>query len=463
MADLKDNYTNKNVTPEELVDLREISWIPLEEIVSDNPAVLVFPPNGLNNTKDKIGDSCVVGITANGYVKTNNLIGFIGVGQTQISIHSRFDQTDKDYFLMCLLNSLYNINIFNFPHGEESVDKLLDILIVLFPTYLNSALRQGVYREYRSFNRNDAAVKGTIDIPRHIRNNIPFSGRIAYHSREYSYDNDVTQLVRHTIEFIKSRPIGAEVLSSIQTRIDIGKIYEATSSYNRQHRNRIIMSNQRGKKHPYYTAYYPLINVCLAILNHERISYSHSETRIYGILFDVSWLWEEYIWSLIRETSIEFNHPKSKEHKDGIKPFENRNIGRFMPDYYVENKIVLDAKYKPFGDNPQGNKYPHSEDLQQVISYMHILNCDIGGFVFPENNSSIDDFNVFERGKLGKLKGKGGFMYQIGFPIPSSNLDYKYFSDAMKMSEVTFKDSIEKLIANSDEHDLILEAKQENA
>ena len=449
MPNLKDNTTNKyvQVTPEELMDLKEISWIPLDEIVADNPHVLVFPPNGLNNTKDKIGDSCVVGITANGCIKTTNLIGFIGVGQTQISIHSRFDQTDKDYFLMYLLNSLYNINIFNFPHGEDRNDKLLDLLIMLFPSYLNSALKQGVYREYRSFNRNDAAVKGTIDIPRHISKNIPFAGKIAYHSREYSYDNDVTQLIRHTIEFIKTRPFGVAVLSSSQIRIDIGKIYEATTSYNRQHRNRIIMCNQRGKKHPYYTAYYPLINICLAILKYERIAYAHSDTRIYGILFDVSWLWEEYIWSLIRETSIGFNHPKSKEHKGSIVPFESGKIGRFMPDYYVEKKIVLDAKYKPFGENPQGNKYPHSDDLQQVISYMHILDCDIGGFVFPDSISSIDDYNVTE---LGKLRGKGGFMYQIGFPIPPSNLDYKHFSDTMKIIEAAFKENIETLIAFSD-------------
>ena len=68
-----------------------------------------------------------------------------------------------------------------------------------------------------------------------------------------------------------------------------------------------------------------------------------------------------------------------------------------MPDYYVENRIVLDAKYKPFGDNPQGNKYPHADDLQQVSSYMHILDCDIGGFVFPD---SIGDYSMFELGKL---------------------------------------------------------------
>lgn len=455
MLNLKDNDINKKVsaTSEELADLKEISWIPLEEIVSNNPDVLVFPPNGLNNTKDKIGDSYIIGITADGCVKTNNLIGFIGVGQTQISIHSRFDQTDKDYFLMYLLNTLNNINIFNFLHGEDRNDKLLDILIMLFPTYLNSALRQGVYREYRSFNRNDAAVKGTIDIPRHISKNIPFAGRIAYHSREYSYDNDVTQLIRHTIEFIKTRSFGVALLSSSQIRIDIGKIYEATPDYNRQHRNRIIMNNQRGKKHPYYTAYYPLINICLAILKHERISYVNSDTRIFGILFDVSWLWEEYIWSLIRETSLEFNHPQSKEHKGAIIPFESSNIGRFMPDYYVEKQIVLDAKYKPFGENSQGNKYPHSEDLQQVISYMHILDCEIGGFVFPDSISSIGDSNVFE---LGKLRGKGGYMYQIGFPIPPSNLDYKCFSYAMKISEIAFKDRIEKLLDCLDDHNIML-------
>ena len=41
-------------------------------------------------------------------------------------------------------------------------------------------MRQGVYKQYRRFRHNDANVHGTIDISRHIRENIPFSEELLH-------------------------------------------------------------------------------------------------------------------------------------------------------------------------------------------------------------------------------------------------------------------------------------------
>ena len=48
-------------------------------------------------------------------------------------------------------------------------------------------------------------MRGTIDINRHLKLNLPFNGRVAYRTREFSHDNHVTELIRHTIEYI-SKP-----------------------------------------------------------------------------------------------------------------------------------------------------------------------------------------------------------------------------------------------------------------
>ena len=62
-------------------------------------------------------------------------------------------------------------------------------------------MRQGVYREYQNYRHNDANLKGTIDVGRHIARNIPFVGNIAYTTRfginchlEY-YDHDVLSTI----------------------------------------------------------------------------------------------------------------------------------------------------------------------------------------------------------------------------------------------------------------------------
>lgn len=40
-----------------------------------------------------------------------------------------------------------------------------------------------------------------------VKKNTPFIGNIAYSQREYSYDNYLMELVRHTIEFMKKNSL----------------------------------------------------------------------------------------------------------------------------------------------------------------------------------------------------------------------------------------------------------------
>ena len=80
---------------------------------------------------------------------------------------------------------------------------MFNLLIFLFPFYLKEAMRKGSFKTYIRNQYNDDNVKGTIDIARHIKKNTPFTGNIAYSHREFSYDNYLMQLIRHTIEFIK--------------------------------------------------------------------------------------------------------------------------------------------------------------------------------------------------------------------------------------------------------------------
>ena len=64
-------------------------------------------------------------------------------------------------------------------------------------------MRKGLFKKYIHRRYNDGNVKGTINIARHIKQNTPFIGNVAYSQREFSYDNSLMELVRHNIEFIK--------------------------------------------------------------------------------------------------------------------------------------------------------------------------------------------------------------------------------------------------------------------
>jgi 5-methylcytosine-specific restriction endonuclease McrBC regulatory subunit McrC len=141
---------------------------------------------------------------------------------------------------------------------------------------------------------NDGNVKGAIDIARHIEKNTPFTGNVAYSQREFSYDNSLMELVRHTIEFIKRKPYGNNLLIKVEDEVKL--VIDATPEYEYNDRQKIIDQNKKNTvRHAYFKEYLALQRLCLLILQHQKHQIGSGSKQIYGILFDGAWLWEEYI------------------------------------------------------------------------------------------------------------------------------------------------------------------------
>ncbi|GMO24966.1 MAG: hypothetical protein Pg6A_12160 [Termitinemataceae bacterium] len=193
-------------------DLSAIANKSLFDLCQDNPDLLIFPQE-LGAYHDDIGKLRICSLQDD-KLTTYNLMGFVGRNDMRLTISSRFTQNDnRDYFLHYMLGKVLSLNIVNLDTTKDN-EGIEDFLPYLFPAYLKKALSQGVFKEYRRNKYNNTNVRGSIDIPRHIRLNIPFVGKIAYNTREYSYDNAVTELVRHTIEHLKTSPLAGSVLTA---------------------------------------------------------------------------------------------------------------------------------------------------------------------------------------------------------------------------------------------------------
>ena len=307
------NYQGKVCSLHDTTDLLSIGNKPIRQLCYENEHLLVFPLS-IDDTDDRIGDSTIVDIYAEDEssvrIKSGNIMGFVGRKNQQMKIYSRFDNQKHDFFLHYMLQKVFSFNIFSLDF-TSSEDNVFEFLVYMFPTMLKKAMRQGIYKEYKRFRHNDANVRGTIDISRHIRENIPFRGTVAYNTRELSFDNSVTELIRHTIEYIKTIPSGDVILSSDKAVDDyIKKLISYTPSYCHTERIKIIQDNLLPCNHPFYTEYTALQKLCIQILRHEEIKYGTDDEKIYGILFDGAWLWEEYLNTLLCEKG--FIHPENK-------------------------------------------------------------------------------------------------------------------------------------------------------
>ena len=171
--------------------------------LSKEDNIFIFP-NDLTHTPDLDKDQKIFE-TVNQEIKTGNVIGFLGCDQERLTISSRFSDKSNDHFLHYLLQKILNINLTSLDVGLSPEDKLYQLLIYLFPKYLQAALRKGLYKEYQRFSHNDSHVKGVIDVGNHLKKNLLLTGNIAYTTREFTYDNSLIQLIRHTIEYIKTQ------------------------------------------------------------------------------------------------------------------------------------------------------------------------------------------------------------------------------------------------------------------
>lgn len=432
---LRDN-TNYSFTAdnfEEYLPLQNIANKKVSDLLDEDGNDLLIYPHSFCQCEDELGKQYLFSLQTQWKEKqctkvlleTGNMVGFIGVNGKSISIHSRFSKNSReDFFLHYMISKVLCINIINLPHGTTD-EQIFDFLLFLFPKLLNEALMQGIYKEYQRNEYNDANVRGVIDINRHLKKNFPFNGRVTYRTREFSHDNPITELVRHTIEYLGKTIFGKTFLEKDEeTRRNVAQIISATPHYSRQEREKVINCNLKAINHPYFSRYAPLQKLCLRILRHEKMKYGKKENKIYGILFDVSYLWEEYIASILIKQ--EFKHPNNRRGTGRIYLTKDNLYPRY-PDFYREHdNIIIDAKYK---------RAINRDDVHQMIAYIYRLKGLNGIFIQPSDKncqnvaSNLLGYGVDYNAKL-----------QIFYyPISQERSDYKQFITDMKQSEDLLK------------------------
>ena len=426
------DYRTKAIIPEELQDLKAIADVEISNItLEDNPNLLVFPDSFESYDRD-FGKKMVCNIVNDGNtLLTNSIVGFIGRNQTQLSIHSRFaNDEDEDYFLHYMLHRVAKINLLNLQHTTNE-DSVFDFLLYLFPLYLKKAINQGMYKQYITRKNNDANVRGVIDVNRHIRYNKPFNGKIAYSTREYSYDNDVTQLIRHTIEFISTYDGGNDILNvDSVTQEAVSQIVSATTYIHNELRS-VINKNLKPIVHPYYSEYAPLQRLCLQILRHEELKYGHEDNEIYGVLIDAAWLWEEYLAEILKG---KYNHYL----KDSGKRFYLfENFQQIIPDYLsLDKKIVADDKYIPLNTEKSYGEEKATAIYYKTITYMYRFCTNKGYLFYPHPDEDVTSVPLKIKTEVAGVN--GGTITKLGLRIPSGCDTFSKFSKLIKKYENEF-------------------------
>jgi 5-methylcytosine-specific restriction endonuclease McrBC regulatory subunit McrC len=437
----------------------------IEELKADEGGILVWP-HSFKECKDELGQMIVLDCKfhVDGKIeslRTGNLVGWIGDGKAQIEINSRFSSTEgQDYFLYYMLSKVFHANIVNMEVGTGSL-KELNLLIFMFPRLLREALIQGLFKQYVKREYNDSNIQGTIDVNRHLRYNYPPNGRIAYRTKEFSYDNSLTQLIRHTIEYMNTLPMGRAILNGCkETEECVRMIVQATPSYQKSARRQVLADNRKVVSHPYFTRYKALQRICLAILRNERISHGEQSDKVHGMLIDVAWLWEEYLACVLAENTGFTHHTSDNAFHLFDKGEET--FQKVIPDYLdAENKLVADAKYIPLHRFDRLDAERGAAIYYKTIMYMYRFNATKGFLFHPCNQEDINYIKEDNEKPLAftinedlissdyKIVDREGYLYELGMIIPNAD-NYETFCDKMRDIETQYKVKIQEYIIHRD-------------
>ena len=432
---------NQNTLKEDFYEISQLSEELADKTLGqlEKEGVFVFPPFIVDS--EDVSKEQFILQTINHHYQSSNVMGFLGLRDQRLTIASRFSTSVQDYFFQYLLEKVLEIpNIVDLNIESHPESQIVDLLMYIFPYYLKKAMRKGLYKKYVYKKYNDINFKGTLDIARHIQQNTPFSGKISYNRREFSFDNSLTELIRHTIEYLNTNKSGKILLQNV--REESSKILQITKNYQRCDRRKIIIKNQQNTLvHAYYQEYRDLQRLCLMILQHEKHQINNGFQRIHGLIFDGAWLWEEYINTLISDL---FYHPMNKSKKGKHWLFTNENgrpQGLIYPDFIGRDptrRMIADAKYKP-SDNI-GNK-----DYLQVLAYMFRFNAEIGFYLYPEcesANSHVMRLNQGTSFESNERVREETSLVKCGLQIPNKVSSYEEFKCKIKKNEEFFLEII---------------------
>ena len=321
-------------------------------------------------------------------LETGNLMGVLrfreGNASVQVEVLSRFDKGDDNFFLNYLLSKAFNCAL-----GAESVSAerspLLELLLdIVFVRRLGEAAKAGLLRHYREFRNNDWNFKGSIDLARHIRENVPLMHGIAYRKREIDLDVPVNRMIllaaltvnRRHPGFFESNADAADALRELRMGVT------------ETHDLRAVLSHRDCRepvRHPFFREVWePLRRIARMILEDERWTLFHEgaeDEEVSGVVFDGSWLWEEYIATVLEP--IRFRHCVRGEsgHFMALRNLNTgRNVGPMIPDFVQQDSggtiaAIADAKYK--------RSSLLRDDRLQMIAYAAVYEAKRVFLVYP--------------------------------------------------------------------------------
>ena len=322
-------------------------------------------------------------------IKFINYVGIIKVNNLIIEILPKISLSNdviKDREMLIFMLSKckkLSVNIDEILNSNILNNSLLDILAKVFSKKLLSELQKGLYKEYVSKEETLGIIRGKILISKSIKENTINKNKMSCKYDEFTEDNLFNAILKRSVNVILLSINNDNVKKELNI---INNILKNVSDIYIS--NNIILNYKLNRMNNRFLECFTLAKL---ILLNSSMDKSLGKENGFSILFEMNYLYEEYIGVLLREVFYDSNIKVNTQEKykyllwNALK--EKNEIG-LKPDIviYKDNKpkVIIDTKWKSSSIN---NREVYSQsDIYQMYAYITTYTeCEEGILLYPKN------------------------------------------------------------------------------
>lgn len=322
-------------------------------------------------------------------VKFNEHVGAIQIGKTLIEVLPKADRNpgsveEEEKWRKILIEMLravggFDIKAPSYSNLKIKPNTILDLYFELFIKEVEYLLHSGLVKQYRKNERNETALKGSLQFARHLQLNLTHQERFFVRYTTYDVKHKLHFILYKTLRLLKQINLNASLNSRIGNLLlnfpEMPDISVSESTFDKLIFNR--------KTLPYKNA----IEISRLILLQYHPDLKKGRNHVLALMFDMNTLWEKFVFVSLLKNKQPDDTITSQTSMNFWQP-QNGNRSSIKPDIVInkdkENCGVLDTKWK----NLNGFK-PAIEDLRQMYSYHEYYNAKKVALVYPGAESGI--------------------------------------------------------------------------
>lgn len=316
-------------------------------------------------------------------------VGVIQVDGVQIEVLPKLDRNggDVNAWRDLLIGMLREVGMFRISAPSSSLltlrsNSILELYFDLFITEVEYLIRTGLVKQYRRQALNQTSLKGALDFPRHLSQNLIHKERFLTHTSVYDQDHVWHRIISQTISLIRLLSQNTQIHNRIGAlelnfpQVSNQRIYERTF-------DRLVYSRKTE-------GYRNAIEIARLLLLGFHPDLASGSNSVLALMFDMNALWESFIFHSLRKQFLINSAPYSVRAQHSTDFWSTDSCRRYLrPDIFLENakngrRYVLDTKWKDMA-----GAGPSPSDLQQLFAYSQFFRSAKNALVYPGQSFNV--------------------------------------------------------------------------